>query len=452
MIEEAGGYFNNGDEYLRLQNPRSNEREMVYLNADYIDSSLAKGFLAHEFMHLITFNQKERIQGVQEEVWLNEARSEYAPTLLGYDDVYEGSNLQRRIQNFINNPSDSLTEWKNRPTDYGVINLFTQYLVDHYGVEVLADSLKSKEVGIKSLNYALEKNDFEEDFSQIFTNWTIAILVNDCSLGERYCYLNKNLRNFQVNPLANFLPLTGESTLSVTRTTKDWAGNWFKFIGGQEDLKVEFIGNPKAVFRIPYVTQNISDSYSVDFFELDESQKGEILISDFRTKIVSLTIIPSVQSKVSNFSDNEPAFTFFWSASTITEEVKPAPEKPISEMTKEEILAKIAEIKALITQLQAQLQELLLKEISCQKFEENLFYGLKNDSRVECLQQFLEVQDPEIYPEGLITGNFLSLTRQAVIRFQEKYASEILSPVGLEQGTGFVGEKTRMKINQLLGY
>ena len=451
IIEKAGGYFNNGDEYSRLQNPRSNEREMVYLNADYINSSLVKGFLAHEFLHLITFNQKDLVRDVSEEIWLNEARSEYVPTLLGYDDVYEESNLQWRIRSFINNPSDSLTEWQNRPADYGVTNLFIQYLVDHYGIAVLSDSLHSSKIGIPSLNEALKKNGFEENFSQIFTDWTIAILVNDCSLGERYCYLNKNLKNFQVNPLANFLPLTGESTLSVTRTTKNWTGNWFKFIGGQGDLKIEFIGDPETVFRIPYVTQSLSGSYSVDFFELDKNQRGEISIPDFRTKTVSVTIIPSTQSKISNFSDNEPAFTFFWSASTTAEEVNPTPEKPISEMTREEILAKIAEIKENLTQLQAQLKELLATQISCQTLEEDLFYGLRNDERVRCLQEFLKSQEAEIYPEGLITGNYLSLTQQAMIRFQEKYASEILAPLGLTQGTGYVGQMTRTKINQLLG-
>jgi hypothetical protein len=37
-----------------------------------------------------------------------------------------------------------------------------------------------------------------------------------------------------------------------------------------------------------------------------------------------------------------------------------------------------------------------------------------------------------------------------VIKFQEKYKKEILSPWGLEKGTGFVGRTTREKLNQIL--
>jgi len=465
MRGEAGGYWNNGDEYPKAQNPKSNEKEMVYLNANYITGPLAESLLAHEFVHLITFNQKERKYGAGEEVWLNEARAEYAPTLLGFDEKYQGSNLQRRVKNFLEEPTNSLTEWQNTSGDYGVLNLFTQYLVEQYGIEILVDSLKSKEIGIKSLNKTLEQNGFDVNFSQIFTDWSVTVLANDCSLGEKYCYKNENLKNLRITPSINFLPLQGKSTLGVSQTTKNWSGNWFKFIGGRKGtLKIDFIGNPENLFRVPYLAKNVSGEYSLDFFQLDEYQRGEILVPEFGTEVSSVIIIPTIQSKVSGFLNPEPDFPFFWEASTIAvaeeEEEKPTSnllEKPILEMSKQEVLAKISEIEDLVNQLKTRLTQLTAEEemepttLSCQKFENNLYYGIVNNSEVKCLQEFLTVQGAEIYPEGLVTGNFLTLTKAAVIRFQEKYATDILTPLGLEEGTGFFGPKTRAKINQILG-
>ena len=72
------------------------------------------------------------------------------------------------------------------------------------------------------------------------------------------------------------------------------------------------------------------------------------------------------------------------------------------------------------------------------------------NSQVTCLQQFLKNQGADIYPEGLVTGYFGNLTRLAVKRFQEKYASEILTPLGLSSGTGYVGLRTRAKINLII--
>jgi peptidoglycan hydrolase-like protein with peptidoglycan-binding domain len=97
------------------------------------------------------------------------------------------------------------------------------------------------------------------------------------------------------------------------------------------------------------------------------------------------------------------------------------------------------------------LKERLNSFFSKDKFETNLYYGVRGEE-IRRLQQFLSDQGEEIYPEKLVTGNFLSLTRQAVVRFQEKYKDEILTPLGLEKGTGYFGPSTRQKVNELLGY
>ena len=429
MIEQSSGYFNPGDEYPRAQVITSNEREMLYLNANNITDPLGKSFLAHEFTHLITFNQKDRIYGVSEDVWLNEMRAEYAPTLVGYNKAYQNSYLQKRIRDFLDNSRDSLTEWQNKISDYGVINLFSHYLVDHYGKEILIDSLRSGKVGVASINESLKKNGFQEDFSQIFIDWTIAAFVNDCKTGPKYCYLDENLNNLRVTPFIYYLPTTGESTLSVGYLTKEWVGNWQKIIGGQSSIKLEFIGNPQTQFKVPYLVEYLDGSKKVDFLTLDQNQKGTIYLAD--GKIMSLTIIPSAQKKTSNFLENEPSYQFSWSATSEKSTEGNAELIQQLQNTIKELLAQIAS-------LQAQITTLLGQSTACQIFNNDLYYGMKDNLEVRCLQQFLKNQGSDVYPEGLVSGNFLSLTQTAVKRYQAQK--------GIIQ-TGYFGPLTRAAAN-----
>ena len=72
-------------------------------------------------------------------------------------------------------------------------------------------------------------------------------------------------------------------------------------------------------------------------------------------------------------------------------------------------------------------------------FNKNLYFGLKNDSDVTRLQQFLT--DEEFY-NGPVNGNFFSLTLAAVKKFQEAR--------GIIPVLGYVGPKTREILNKEL--
>ncbi|MCX6721257.1 MAG: hypothetical protein NT026_01495, partial [Candidatus Staskawiczbacteria bacterium] len=126
---QEAGYFRTDDGYEKLQISTSNEREMVYISVDLLTSPKLKIALAHEFVHLITFNQKDTNFKIEDDVWLNEARADYSSTILGYDNQLDISNIQSRIKDFIESPSDSITEWRGIKYDYASASLFIHYLV-----------------------------------------------------------------------------------------------------------------------------------------------------------------------------------------------------------------------------------------------------------------------------------------------------------------------------------
>ncbi len=89
-------------------------------------------------------------------------------------------------------------------------------------------------------------------------------------------------------------------------------------------------------------------------------------------------------------------------------------------------------------------------------FSKNLKLGDKGED-VIFLQQILNKNPDTVVSldgdgsPGNETDFFGTLTKNAVIKFQELYASGILRPLGLIKGTGFVGITTRLKLNSLIG-
>ena len=348
MKGDALGYIRTVDGYEKTINPTSNQREMVYLNSNKLKGSLLKESLAHEFMHLITLNQKERMYGTSEEIWLNEARSEYAISLLGYNSEDKETYLDKRVSDFVNNPSDSLTEWRNSSYDYGIALLFIHYLAEQYGREILSDSLHSEKTGIASIDEALLKNKKNTTFSQIFTDFSVAMYINDCSVSTKYCFKDDKLKNIRVLPYSNFLPYSGNSNLSINQTIKNWSSQWQKFSGGGDNLKFEVSAPFKNYLKATYVVKKSSGSYSVGTITFNDLNQGSVSIPNTTKDISSVVLILSLENTSLN-EDGSLPFVYNVVASTSSSTTNSTTQtdniqmpftldKPLSQMNREELL------------------------------------------------------------------------------------------------------------------
>lgn len=138
---------------------------------------------------------------------------------------------------------------------------------------------------------------------------------------------------------------------------------------------------------------------------------------------------------------------YFYGPSLAQTEVDTSPLQELIQRLKQQIenlRAQIEILMAKVEELRQAWQEVrkAKKEVRATlRLIRRLRRGMSGED-VKMLQEILAT-DPEIYPEGLITGYFGPLTEKAVKRFQKI--------AGIEQ-VGIVGPKTLAKINELLEY
>ena len=330
--ENIGGYFNPNNEYKKenISGGKSNEREMVYLNVAFMDDQRIESFLAHEFQHMITWNYKTKLNGISDDVWLNEGRSEYVSTAIGYDDNYPNSNLKARVDNFLKDQTDSLLEWKNEVSDYSSVNLFSQYLADRFGKTIFKLMISNNKTGVESINNALvDLNRSNINFRNIFTDWTIANYLNDKALsaGNRYGYFNPNLsyKNFHLSPTKSY-KIDDSSKINFTSSLKDWSYEYHEFKAFENSyqkniLEINFNGDDTGYFSVPYIVFYKDGTKKVNYLDLNKNQDDRLTMTDFGINISSVLLIPSSQKEIDN-QVNFKNYSFSVSAETVAKKTQ----------------------------------------------------------------------------------------------------------------------------------
>ncbi|HEY59428.1 MAG TPA: hypothetical protein G4N92_01900 [Anaerolineae bacterium] len=187
----AAGYFSSSDTVLTEINEYSNKADMFYLSAEvtHLYQDFTYGVLAHEFQHMIHWNQDRN-----ETTWINEGFSELAVLLNGYD--IGGFDYIYAL-----NPDLQLNDWPgddqgSSSPHYGSSFLFMTYFLHRFG-EDLSKSLVTHPLnGMDSIDAVLMEamvvDPATTDFisaDDVFQDWTVANFVQDVTVYDgKYDY------------------------------------------------------------------------------------------------------------------------------------------------------------------------------------------------------------------------------------------------------------------------
>jgi hypothetical protein len=141
---------------------------------------LYEGVFAHEFQHLIHFDQDP-----DEPVWVDEGCADLAGFICGY-----GHPASHVVYYIAYHPITSLTFWGSGLQDYGASYLFVLYLYEKYGGESFITQLVQEQAnGIEGIENTLQNCGYRIPFNRLFDNWTIANYLDDHSIaGGKYGY------------------------------------------------------------------------------------------------------------------------------------------------------------------------------------------------------------------------------------------------------------------------
>ncbi|MBN2554566.1 MAG: immune inhibitor A [Anaerolineales bacterium] len=188
--DSIAGYYSSSDEYSPLVHEYSNGHEMFYLNADNLGlrESFTFGVLAHEFQHMIHWNQDQN-----EDTWVDEGFAELAMLLNDFD--VGGSDYA-----FTYDTDQTLARWPSEPgaagAHYGQAFLFMTYFLDRFGSEATQLLVANQQNGLESVDETLVGLEETDPLSgelltadHIFRDWAVALHMDDPSIGGgRYAF------------------------------------------------------------------------------------------------------------------------------------------------------------------------------------------------------------------------------------------------------------------------
>ena len=171
--DSIAGYYSSSDEYSRMAQPTSNEKEMFYVELDWVNSLLGANpleydtVLAHEFQHMIHWHTD-----INEETWVGEGLSEFAQDVAGFGPTNTFS------RGFLRVPDTQLTSWGDGSTGnenhYGAAYLFMAYFAQRFGSDLTRALVAHPANGMAGFDDILAWSGSGLTFDDVYADWVVA--------------------------------------------------------------------------------------------------------------------------------------------------------------------------------------------------------------------------------------------------------------------------------------
>lgn len=243
------GFFNPADESDPASSASSNGGEILYLNADRANDDLydSLGTIAHEFSHLILFNQKVARNGEfpegadSENAVIDEGLAVLNEELSGFGYTGDqGGNffLLSSVSNLLDEGLNrTFFQFGGQLSDYGAGYFLVRFLHDQNGLEAVTSLTTSTEVGRANFETVLGEPflGFFQRFGQALalserTDLPTEIQFTDLDLFATYP--SREGTTFELDGLQNIRAVTLPGTLTAEESLQAWGTIFFLADGG----------------------------------------------------------------------------------------------------------------------------------------------------------------------------------------------------------------------------
>lgn len=225
------GFFNSGDQYPKIVNPRSNEEELIYLNMKNLElgEDLYFGTIAHEYQHLIHWQTDPN-----ETIWLSEGLAQLS-------EVAIGLRTADSIFDYWSDPGIQLNDWNYENegellAHYGAAYLFLVYIWEKLGDEAIRDIYQDPANGMASIAKVLQIYQPDMTLNEFVGNWAVANYLDDQTFGENYGYDHLELANPENIEILNAYPV------EIDKRINQFASDYIK-LDASSPLSLTFNGS-----------------------------------------------------------------------------------------------------------------------------------------------------------------------------------------------------------------